>query len=453
MPEKTKDVVVLLPGILGSVLKRDGKTIWEVSKLGLLKQLFTGGQTLSKGLELPGETKATALINDVHMLPGLWKIDGYTAISKAIRTRFQVTPGENYFEFPYDWTADNRICAARLKGASEVWLANARDKAKSEDVKLVLVAHSMGGLVSRYFLEVLDGWKDTRALVTFGTPYRGSLKALEFLANGLHKGFGPLTLLDLTHAIRSTPSVYQMLPFYPCYDPGDGKLAVITDVAVPGIDRDRAAEGFAFQQEITKKQEEHAGLAKYRESGYRIYPVTGIEQPTSQSARLAGDRIETLLDIDGEDPGGDGTVPYPSALPREWPNGDKRHMFVATPHASIQNATAVHVQLSGIVQAVDLSKFLNASGAANLELISVAIPDSFSPASKVAVRTRCPAEFDVVVRVHDASTGHLVRETELGGAPDWQCYDFEPLPQGIYRVTVDGGADTQTATDVFVVME
>jgi hypothetical protein len=33
----------------------------------------------------------------------------------------------------------------------------------------------MGGLVARHYLEVFDGWRDTRMLVTFGTPYRGSV--------------------------------------------------------------------------------------------------------------------------------------------------------------------------------------------------------------------------------------------------------------------------------------
>ena len=61
----------------------------------------------------------------------------------------------------------------------------------SPDAKLVLVGHSMGGLVARYFLECLDGWRDTRRLVTFGTPYRGSLNALNFLVHGLQKKLGP----------------------------------------------------------------------------------------------------------------------------------------------------------------------------------------------------------------------------------------------------------------------
>ena len=48
----------------------------------------------------------------------------------------------------------------------------------------------MGGLVSRYYLEVLGGWRDTRRLITFGTPYRGSLNAVDFAANGFSKFFG-----------------------------------------------------------------------------------------------------------------------------------------------------------------------------------------------------------------------------------------------------------------------
>ena len=49
----------------------------------------------------------------------------------------------------------------------------------------------MGGLVARYFIEALGGWEVTRALITFGTPYRGSVNAIDFLAHGFKKGIGP----------------------------------------------------------------------------------------------------------------------------------------------------------------------------------------------------------------------------------------------------------------------
>jgi triacylglycerol esterase/lipase EstA (alpha/beta hydrolase family) len=67
----------------------------------------------------------------------------------------------------------------------------------------------MGGLVARYYLEVLEGWRDCRALITFGTPYRGSANALNYLANGYKKLF-----LDLTEVMRSFSSIYQ-LPYFP----------------------------------------------------------------------------------------------------------------------------------------------------------------------------------------------------------------------------------------------
>ena len=61
----------------------------------------------------------------------------------------------------------------RLKEQTDRWLWEWRRE--SPEAKLILVGHSMGGLVARYFLECLEGWRDTRQLVTFGTPYRGSL--------------------------------------------------------------------------------------------------------------------------------------------------------------------------------------------------------------------------------------------------------------------------------------
>jgi triacylglycerol esterase/lipase EstA (alpha/beta hydrolase family) len=51
----------------------------------------------------------------------------------------------------------------------------------------------MGGLISRYYLEVLEGWRDCRALVTFGTPYRGAVDAVNYLANGYKQLFVELT--------------------------------------------------------------------------------------------------------------------------------------------------------------------------------------------------------------------------------------------------------------------
>ena len=200
------DVVVVLPGITGSVLRDSrGRDVWAPTAGAAARALVTLGRSLAD-LELRDEdaddgVTAPLMVPDLHLIPGLWKIDGYSKLSAYLQREFAVTPGRNFFTFPYDWRRDNRVAARRLKEQADRWLREWRRE--SPDAKLILVGHSMGGLVARYFLECLDGWRDTRRLVTFGTPYRGSLNALNFLVHGMQKtarpgpGAGPVAAAAL----------------------------------------------------------------------------------------------------------------------------------------------------------------------------------------------------------------------------------------------------------------
>jgi len=109
----------------------------------------------------------------------------------------------------------------------------------------------MGGLLARYFLEVLGGRQVTRTLITIGTPYQGSVNALTELVNGLSVGLGPLHV-ELTKFIRSLPSVYQLLPTYPCLDLGDGALKALSEkVQVPDLEAGRVQAAAAFHSGAT----------------------------------------------------------------------------------------------------------------------------------------------------------------------------------------------------------
>jgi len=128
------------------------------------------------------------------LVPGLVKIDGYSGISRLITDHFEVVSGKtdderpaNFFEFPYDWRRDNRVAARMLKRLIDPQLPQWRTYSGATDAKVILLAHSMGGLVARYYLEVLEGWQGCKALITFGTPYRGSANALNYLTNGYKK--------------------------------------------------------------------------------------------------------------------------------------------------------------------------------------------------------------------------------------------------------------------------
>jgi len=142
--QKMGDVIVLLPGILGSVLERDGQEVWAPTPGAALRALWTLGRSI-RGLRLESDpidvddldgVVATRLMPDVHIIPGLWSIDGYSAISAMITSTFDAVPGKTFIPFPYDWRRDNRVAARRL---SEVALSALHEQRKENpDAKLVL---------------------------------------------------------------------------------------------------------------------------------------------------------------------------------------------------------------------------------------------------------------------------------------------------------------------------
>lgn len=460
MSRPMKDVVVLLPGITGCVLQKDGKDVWAFSKGAAFRAIVSLGGSI-KDLELHGDDPevddlgdgitASKVMPDIHLIPGLWKIDGYGKIADTIRGTFDVRPGENFFEFAYDWRRDNRVAARALARKSHDWLDAWRDRSGNADAKLVLVGHSMGGLVARHFLELMDGWKDTRALLTFGTPYRGSLNAVDFLTHGMKKTLGPLTLIDLSSLIRSFTSVYQLLPIYPCFDPGDGTLGRIAETpGIPNVDPERAAAALKFHRDIEAAVTEHQQDPEYVERGYDIHPIVGTFQRTRQSARLVGDQVEMLSEYQGVDQDGDGTVPRVSATPIEL-SDDAREMYAAERHGSLQNKDEVLVQLLGILSRGEL----DLSGYRELPRTRVGldIEDAFTTEEPIAFSIRCEDEAaSLTATVTDAQTAAVVAESQPLLAPDWTEVELPPMPEGTYRIVVQGNASVEPVNDVFVTL-
>jgi hypothetical protein len=459
------DIVVLLPGITGSVLQKDGRDVWALSSEGITGALTTMGRNIDS-LKLTDDSPevddigdgvtATRLFPDAHLIPGLWKIDGYTGLRKWILDTFEVRVGENYFEFPYDWRRDNRVAARRLARASHLWLKNWRERSGNASAKLVLVAHSMGGLVSRHFIEVLDGWRDTRSLITFGTPFRGSLKAVDFLCNGLQKSVGPFKLFDLTELMRSFTSVYQLLPIYPSYDPGNGKLARIGETsAIPNIDPQRAVRALAFHRGIEKAVEDNSKRAPYVRDRYRIYPIVGTFQPTLQSARLVGGKVIASTQYPGPNTqfayDGDGTVPRVSATPIEA-REDVGPVFVAELHGSLQNTRASLIQLEGLLAprpSMELFRDLE------LPRVALEIDDVFAASEPIPFRVRCEdPDLTLNAVIVNSTTGTEIRRRLIAPeANDVRKATFGNLPAGTYRLTVGAQGRSQRVTDFFVVVD
>lgn len=145
----------------------------------------------------------------------------------------QVDYGDSHFscfQFDYDWRRSNVENAARLKQfirdkKKQVEASRLKKFGKKGDVKFDIVAHSMGGLLCRYYMQYGDqplpakglpkltweGVKDLDKVVLVGSPHLGSLNALTTLNRGLTTV--PVVLPHYHSALVGTmPAVYELLP-------------------------------------------------------------------------------------------------------------------------------------------------------------------------------------------------------------------------------------------------
>lgn len=444
MTHPMKDIIVVLPGIMGSVLRKDNKDVWAPSS-GAVWNFLKTRSTSVRSLALDGHDDgsladlddgvvASRLMPDVHLIPGLFTIDGYSGIRDNLLATFDITEGKNYFEFPYDWRRHNDAHGRRLRSQTTTWLNQWRTESGNDDAKLILLAHSMGGLVARSFLEVHDGWKDTSRLITFGTPYSGSLNSLDFIANGFKKGIGPIGL-DLSELVRSLTSIQQLLPAVKCIDVA-GENKGIEDIAVPHLAPSLATAALDFHRQL--------GEAAAAGPGGRIHPIVGIEQRTLQAASFDGSNIVVTKDLDlqGIAQFGDGTVPRWSATPPEM-DDLATAVYVAGQHGGLQNTKTSLTHVAGLLTETPQRPFQQAGA---IDFIGIDLDDFYLVGEDIEIELRSGAigaSFEVSIA--DLATGadaipaftvdnldgdDVVRATTGG------------LAEGTYQVTVTTpGAD------------
>ena len=165
----------------------------------------------------------------------------------------------------------------------------------------------------------------------------------------LSQGYGSAQHRPLGRAALFT-SIYQLLPIYPCFDPGDGTLKRTTETTIPHVDRAKAEAALAFHHEIRDAATRNGENAEYQDARYGIHAVVGNVQPTYQSARADGGKVAMLRSYDGKDDKGDGTVPRVSSTPLEVKD-EAGAMYSNERHGSLQNADPVLNQLAGVATA------------------------------------------------------------------------------------------------------
>ncbi len=251
-----RNPIILIPGILGSKLvdTKNDELIW-----GVYGKKYIDPEVLEdfKLISLPiGKDKELVELKDTIVQKGsLDRIDVdilglplyFTAYAQIINTlgiggyrdeavllNNPIDYGDEHFscfQFAYDWRRDN-VENAKLLGEfieeKKEYLNKEYKKRygdKEYDIKFDIVAHSMGGLIARYYLrygkkdlEKIDftkapnwsGAKNIASTTLIGTPNSGSIKSLLELTYGfklssLLPNFNPAVL-------GTMPSIYQLLP-------------------------------------------------------------------------------------------------------------------------------------------------------------------------------------------------------------------------------------------------
>ena len=220
--------VIVIPGLFGSRLRdrTTGVEVWPGSWSDLLFGDYRGlaltfdAQTLevqADNLEAYG--LAEQVLGQDYYGPIIRTLQGAGGYVRGVPGTPIEQRERRYYIFPYDWRQDNVVHA---RGLEQLIDTIRRDYA-DPDLRVDIIAHSMGGLIARYYLrygtvDVLDGSHDemvslygttrVRKLILLGTPNMGSASSLHAFLSGEPIGFSRIE----PEVLATMGSGYQLFP-------------------------------------------------------------------------------------------------------------------------------------------------------------------------------------------------------------------------------------------------
>ncbi len=194
-PEKiTRDVVFVVPGIMGSTISRNGDHQWVN-----MRKLNDGG--ISKDLNISAtNVKASGVIEKY-----------YNNLAEHLSGQYDV------ITMQFDWRKS-------LKDSAKILKQKVEDILNKYNVKIHFVAHSMGGLLVRQFMmDFPDTWSafkqnGANKFIMLGTPWLGSYLIMEVLT-GHSRRVKQLAAIDfkndradLLKIFWKYPGIFELLP-------------------------------------------------------------------------------------------------------------------------------------------------------------------------------------------------------------------------------------------------
>ncbi|WP_231631085.1 lipase/acyltransferase domain-containing protein, partial [Streptomyces clavuligerus] len=468
-PNATQDAVVVVPGIMGSELydTEQDRVVWGLSDSRWLLRAWTLPGGLDRLHVTPeeregrlGRIRARRLLRVPAWSPVLRGVEPYGALVRTV-TRSAASP-DAVLEFPYDWRLPVAVNARLLAGAARAHLerwrrhpahtAARRHRVDEREGRLVFVAHSMGGLLTLAALRDgpdADLARDTRGVLTLGTPFRGAVAAAVILNSGRGAPV-PLPHGRLRRLAATMPGLHDLLPSFTCLGEGaDARKPTPSDIVALGGDEELAR----------RSRELHERLAAHPLPGHRA--VIGVSQPTAQSLELRQGVVvphELSYRHHGDgglmrhengaprrfDVGGDGTVHKESAALT------RSSVPFALQHGSLAKGEAA---LEAVTSFLEEDEHLGPPQAA--ARLGLQVPDFVAPGKRWTLRVHGadgPAGLDCVVekvaeesapggafRVRAALYGDDEDDRSGGGSGDALAARVAVPSEGLYRVSLDSG--------------
>ncbi|MEK4715873.1 lipase/acyltransferase domain-containing protein [Sporosarcina sp. FSL K6-5500] len=319
-----KQQIIFVPGVMGSVLKEKNRKLWPDYSI-----------TSTKYEDLKN-------INNEHIYAEKLEPITYLPIIKLLKT---YTP--NFIPFAYDWRQNN------LDHIDTLF-----NKLDDEADEIILVAHSMGGILSKLMMSKYNNdpkIKKIKKFITLGTPWKGSLDAYKTLKYGKKIPDGVGLALNKKTAKEISPyfpSLYQLLPNNDyllgatdsngksicCFNINGKAYSDIDDLFINILQEQFQGNMHVFSSVF---QDFRELLKQPLNSEIHHFEIVGVSKPTITSINE-----DVLNEATGEFYDGDGVVPTFSAASSPF----KQYYINKVKHASLVKDADVLVLIRKILE-------------------------------------------------------------------------------------------------------
>ena len=218
--------VIIIPGLMGTLLESPTQgEIWIGSLTDLAFSDYRHAALKIDPDSLmpdPGDVRPAGITGEFagrdFYQPIIETLENIGGFERAEVGRAVNPNGRYYYVFTYDWRLDNVQSARRL---SELVEQIRLDHGRS-DLKVDIIAHSMGGMIARYYMRYgtvdattnnefpvnYHGAERVRRILLLGTPNMGSVESMKAFIVGRQIGLRRIP----PEVMLTFPSFYQLFP-------------------------------------------------------------------------------------------------------------------------------------------------------------------------------------------------------------------------------------------------